>query len=126
MAYSSTIDVVQGDRLPELEVTLKDSNKAAAGLSLDEEDSDTFAPIDITGHTVRLRVRKVGSSTVLSSITGTITGASTGKVTFIFDTDTFDTPGVLEGEVELSDTNSPARTQTVVDLIKFKVRSQFG
>ena len=32
--------------------------------------------------------------------------------------------GVFEGEIEVTDSNN--RSQTVVDLIKFKVRSQFG
>ena len=49
MAYSSTIKLVVGDTLPVLNFTLKDSNTAASGATLDSEDSDTWAPIDLTG-----------------------------------------------------------------------------
>jgi hypothetical protein len=124
MAYITTIDLVQGDQLPEIEITLKDSNTPADGVALDPGDPATFAPLDITGGSVRMRVRQVGQTALIDTILGTITDSSGGKVTFIFDSDTLDTTGVLEGEIEFTDSNS--RTQTVVDLIKFKVRSQFG
>jgi hypothetical protein len=124
MAYLTTIDLVQGDRLPEIEVTLKDSNLAGSGLTLDPDDPTTFAPIDLTNGTVRMRVREVGKTTIVSTLLGTVTNATAGKVTFVFDSDTLTSSGVLEGEIEYTDSNS--RTQTVVDLIKFKVRAQFG
>ena len=38
MAYSSTLNLVTGDTLPELTFTLKDSNTAAAGKTLDVEN----------------------------------------------------------------------------------------
>lgn len=124
MAYLTTIDLVQGDRLPEIEITLKDSNTAATGLTLDPDDPATFAPLSLDGGSVRMRVRQVGQTALIDTLVGTITDALAGKVTFVFDSDTLDTTGVLEGEIEFTD--SGARTQTVVDLIKFKVRSQFG
>ena len=124
MAYITTIELVQGDQLPEIEITLKDSNTAAAGQTLDADDPTTFAPLLLTGGSVRLRIRQVGQTTLIDTILGTITDASAGKVTFILNTNTLSTTGVLEGEIEFTDANS--RTQTVVDLVKFKVRSQFG
>tara|TARA_Y100000114_G_scaffold149528_1_gene163785 strand:+ start:2543 stop:2917 length:375 start_codon:yes stop_codon:yes gene_type:complete len=124
MAYITTIELVQGDQLPEIEITLKDSNTAAAGQTLDADDPTTFAPLILTGGSVRLRIRQVGQTTLIDTILGTITDASAGKVTFILNTNTLSTTGVLEGEIEFTDANS--RTQTVVDLVKFKVRSQFG
>jgi hypothetical protein len=124
MAYLTTIDLVQGDQLPEIEITLKDSNTAAAGQTLDPDDATTFAALDLTGGSVRMRVRQVGQTSLIDTLLGTITNASEGKVTFVFDSDTLSTTGVLEGEIEFTD--SASRTQTVVDLIKFKVRSQFG
>ena len=42
MAYSSTIKLVVGDTLPELNFTLKDSNTAAAGKTLDADDSSNM------------------------------------------------------------------------------------
>ena len=124
MAYITTIDLVQGDQLPEIELTLKDSNQAAAGLTLDTDDPSTFAAPTLCGGSVRMRLRKVGQTALIDTLVGTITHGSAGKVTFVFDSDTLDTTGVLEGEIEFTDSGS--RTQTVVDLIKFKVRSQFG
>lgn len=124
MAYITTIDLVQGDQLPEIELTLKDSNQAAAGLTLDTDDPSTFAALSLSGGSVRMRVRKVGQTALIDTLVGTITDAVAGKVTFVFDSDTLSTTGVLEGEIEFTDSGS--RTQTVVDLIKFKVRSQFG
>jgi hypothetical protein len=124
MAYLTTIDLVQGDQLPEIEITLKDSNTAAAGQTLDPDDATTFAALDLTGGSVRMRVRQVGQTSLIDTLLGTITNATDGKVTFVFDSDTLSTTGVLEGEIEFTD--SASRTQTVVDLIKFKVRSQFG
>jgi hypothetical protein len=124
MAYLTTIDLVQGDQLPEIEMTLKDSNTAAAGVVLDTDDPTTFAALDLSGGSVRMRVRTVGQTGLIDTLLGTVTSPVDGKVTFIFDSDTLATTGVLEGEIEFTD--SAGRTQTVVDLIKFKVRSQFG
>lgn len=124
MAYLTTIDLVQGDQLPEIEMTLKDSNTAAAGVVLDTDDPTTFAALDLSSGSVRMRVRTVGQTGLIDTLLATVTSPTDGKVTFIFDSDTLATTGVLEGEIEFTD--SAGRTQTVVDLIKFKVRSQFG
>ena len=59
MAYSSTIKLVVGDTLPELTFTLKDSNTAASGYTLDAEDSSTWAPINLSSGAVKLRIREV-------------------------------------------------------------------
>ena len=124
MAYLTTIDLVQGDQLPEIEMTLKDSNTAASGAILDPDDPITFAPLDLTGGSVRMRVRTVGQTALIDTLVGTVTDPTAGKVTFVFDSDTLASSGVLEGEIEFTD--GASRTQTVMDLIKFKVRSQFG
>ena len=123
MAYSETINLVVGDTLPELTITLKDSNKAAIGSTLDEADSDTWRPINLTGSTVRLRIRQLGSTTVKSTLTCTVTEPTDGKVITDFPSGTLDTAGIFEGEVEI--TNSSGGIQTVNDLIKFKIRDDF-
>jgi hypothetical protein len=123
MAYSSTIKLVVGDTLPELNFTLKDSNTAAAGKTLDADDSTTWAAVNLTGSTVRFRIREVGSTTVLSTITATVTGASTGQVAVAFPSGTWTTSGTFEGEIE--HTTSGGGIQTVQDLIKFQVRDDF-
>jgi len=123
MAYSQTLNLVTGDTLPELTFTLKDSNTAATGLILDESDSNTWQPINVTGATVRLRLRKLGSSSLKATLNCVITDGSAGKVATDFPTGTLDTAGTFEGELEL--TFADGGIQTVNDLIKFKVRSDF-
>jgi len=123
MAYSDTIKLVTGDTLPELTFTLKDSNTAASGLSLDQNNSNTWAPINVTGATVKLRLRELGSSAVKSTLTCTVTNGASGKVATDFPAGTLDTAGTFEGELEL--TFPSGGKQTVNDLIKFKVRSDF-
>ena len=98
MAYSETLKLVAGDTLPELTLTLKDSNTAAGGQVLDENNSATWAPIDLTGATVRLRLREVGSSTVSSTLTCSVTNASAGQVATNFPTGTLASEGTYEGE----------------------------
>ena len=121
MAYSDTIKLVVGDTLPELSFTLKDSNTAASGKTLDEEDNTTWA--DLSGATVKLRIREVGKTTVLSTITCTITDATNGVCTLTFPSGTWTTAGTFEGEIE--HTTSGSGIQTVQDFIKFKVRDDF-
>jgi len=123
MAYSQTLKLVTGDTLPELTFTLKDSQTAASGKTLDENDSTTWAPINVSGASVKLRLRELGSTTVKSTLTCTVTDGSNGKVATDFPAGTLDTAGTFEGELEI--TFSSGGIQTVYDLIKFKVRSDF-
>jgi hypothetical protein len=123
MAYSDTLNLVTGDTLPELTFTLKDSNTAAAGTTLDEDNDATWAPINLTGASVRFRIRELGSTTVKSTLTCTVTDATGGKVATDFPEGTLDTAGTFEGELEI--TFSDGGKQTVNDLIKLKVRSDF-
>jgi len=123
MAYSSTIKLVVGDTLPELNFTLKDSNTAASGKTLDEEDNTTWAPVNLSGGSVKLRIREVGQTTVLSTITATLSSPSTGECSLIFPSGTWTSAGTYEGEIEF--TKSDGNIQTVQDFIKFKVRDDF-
>ncbi len=124
MAYSETINLVVGDTLPELTVTLRDSNKAATGKTLDAEDPTTWDPIDLSGATVRMRIRKVGTTTVASTLTMIIVGsASDGKASTNFPSGTLSEAGVFEAEVEIE--YSTGAKQTVHDLLKLKVRDDF-
>jgi hypothetical protein len=123
MAYSANLKLVVGDTLPELTITLKDSNTAASGQTLDPEDATTFAPIDITSGTVKVRIRQIGTTTVLQTVTCTITNASNGICTMLFPSNTFSSAGLYEGEVEF--TKSDGNIQTVNELIKFTVRDDF-
>mgnify|MGYP000134774362 FL=1 len=123
MAYSETLNLVKGDTLPELTFTLKDSNTAASGVTLDPNNSATWAPIDVTGATVRLRLRELGSTTVKSTLVCTVSSGINGTVITDFPAGTLDTAGTFEGEIEI--TFATGGIQTVYDLVKFKVRSDF-
>lgn len=123
MAYSQTLNLVAGDTLPELNLTLKDSNAAASGYTLDPNDSDTWGPIDLTGATVRLRIREIGTTTVLSTLTCSVTNPTGGQVITNFPTGTLTSAGIFEGEIEI--TFSTGGKQTVYDLLKLKVRDDF-
>jgi hypothetical protein len=124
MAYSETIYLVQGDTLPQLKVTVRDRNEAAAGKVLDPEDQSTWALVNLTGSTVRLRIREIGGTSVKSTLIGNNTNPLIGEVVFLFDASTLDTAGVFEGEIEY--TSGTGGIQTVYELIKLQVREQFS
>jgi hypothetical protein len=123
MAYSETIYLVQGDTLPQLKITVRDRNTAVAGQTLDPDNQSTWALVNLTGSTVRLRVREVGGTTIKQTLVGTNTNPSVGEVVFVFDSTTLNTAGVFEGEIEY--TSSAGGVQTVYELIKLQVREQF-
>jgi hypothetical protein len=123
MAYSETLNLVVGDTLPALNLTLKDRNTAASGLVLDPENSASWAPIDISGATVRLRLRELGNSAIVDTRIFSITNGVQGECVANFSTTTFSAAGTYEGEVEI--THSNGGIQTVYDLVKFKVRDDF-
>ena len=89
MAYSDTIKFVVGDTLPVLETTLKDSNTAASGQTLDTENSNTWAPLSLSSGSVKLRIREVGQTTLTQTITGAIADAANGRVNFTIPSGTW-------------------------------------
>ena len=123
MAYSHTLDLVQGDTNPQLTLTLRDANEAAPGKKLDPDNRGTWAKIDLTGGIVMLLVREVGTETVKEVLPGVLTDAPNGQVTFLITDTVFDQPGTYEGEIEFTD--NVDRTQTVFDFLRFRIRPQF-
>ena len=130
MAYFETINLVQGDTSPQLNFTLRDSKTAITTdpvTILDEDDSSTWAIINITNYSIELKFRALGSSTVLFTEALGITSAAGGTCYMIWPADSLDVAaGMYEGELQITDnTATPARVQTVYDKLKFKVREQF-
>ena len=123
MAYSATIKLVTGDTKPTLTIQIRDAATAATGATLDENDETTWAPVNLTGATVKLRIRELGETTVKSTLTCSVTDGSNGKVATDWPTGTLDTAGTFEGEIEVTD--SGGGIQTVYDLVKLQVRSDF-
>ena len=124
MAYFETINLVQGDTNPQLNFTLRDSKTAASGKTLDEDDSSTWAAIDITGYSIELKFRALNSTSVLFTESLGITTAADGTCYMIWPANSLDVEaGIYEGELQLTDGSS--KVQTVYDKLKFKVREQF-
>lgn len=127
------IKLVQGDTRPQIKCVISDEN--------------TGAIIDLSGATVILKFRAVGSSTVLFNLTGALqagiedengnatqygqgqayaTPGSGGRVAFQFGSGNLNIDaGNYEGEVEVTFPAPNAGVQTVYTPIKFQVRKQF-
>ncbi len=125
MAYYETIPLVSGDDLPELQFTLRDSNTAAAGKTLDANDPDTWAAIDLTDQTIRVYFRALGGDTILDTLVcGKHTPYTAGMCFMQWNPTTLDvSAGTYEGEIELE--NTAGQKQTIFDKLKFKVRGDF-
>jgi hypothetical protein len=124
MAYYDTINLVSGDDKPELNFTLRDSNVAATGATLDPDDATTWAPIDLTGATVNVYFRALGADTTPATLQCGISDPRTaGKCFMTWGPKTLDVEaGTYEAEIEISDAGGK---QTVFDKLKFKVRADF-
>lgn len=108
---SEKIKLVRGDTRPQIQVAFTDQN--------------TGEPVDITGCSVVMRFRAVGSSTVLSLVNGFVTDGVAGKAVVAWGQNTLDVPaGDYEGEVEVTFPDNGG-VQTLFDLLKFKVREDF-
>ena len=106
------IKLVQGDTKPALVCNITDEVTGAA--------------IALTGATVRLKFRQVGSTTLTATVIGSVTDAANGQVVFFPAT----APAMLAGEAgdyegEIEITFADSTVQTVYDLLKFKVREDF-
>ena len=124
MAYYADINLVANDTKPEINLTLKDSNTAAAGLTLDPDDSTTWGIIDISDPTVTVKFRALGASTVLDTMTCIKTVPIDGKCYIPWGADTLAvSAGTYEGEIEL--TYADGGILTLFDRLKFKVRADF-
>ena len=124
MAYYEEINLVAGDTKPEINLTLKDSNTAAAGLTLDPDDSATWGIIDISDPTVTVKFRALGASTVLDTMTCIKVVPADGTCYMPWGSDTLDVAaGTYEGEISLTYTSGGILT--LFDRLKFKVRDDF-
>ena len=125
MAYYDEIQVVANDTKPEVNLTIKDANTAAAGLTLDPDDSSTWAPIDLSDPTIRVKFRALGGSSVLDTMTCIKVAPFTdGKCYMPWGASTLAVAaGTYEGEIEL--TYTTGAIWTLFDRLKFKVRADF-
>lgn len=107
------IKLVQGDNLPYIRLTLTDPT--------------TGEPLVLSSPQVVVRVyfRAANTTTVLSTLQcEKVDNGATGQVRFNFPNGVLDVePGLYEGEVEV---DFDGQTQTVYEVLKFNVRSQFA
>jgi hypothetical protein len=106
------IKLVQDDTRPALVCTITDDTSGSV--------------INITGATVLLKFRAAGSTTLQATVTGTVTDGANGVVAFYpasAPTMLSGDAGDYEGEIQI--TFADGQIQTVYDLLKFKVRSDF-
>lgn len=106
------IKLVQGDTRPNLICHLTDEN--------------TGTVIPLVGATVVMKFRESGSIEVRATITGIVFDPPNGIVVFSWG----DTPEALTGEPgdyegEIAITYPDGTTQTVYDVLKFKLREEF-
>lgn len=125
MAYYDTINLVAGDDKPEINLTLRDSNTAVSGMTLDPDDSSTWAPIDLTNAGVQVHFRLLGSTTILDTMICVRVAPYTDGVCYMpWNLTTLDVAaGTYEGEIEI--TFDDGRILTIFDKLKFKVRGDF-
>jgi hypothetical protein len=124
--YYNTIRLVSGDTLPELNITLRDSNTAAPGKTLDETDPTTWNIITLVGvSTVKMNFRKIGSTTIHETLNCTLTTPlADGVVVMQWTTSSLTgVAGEYEGEIVI--TYSTGKIITVRDLLKFNIRAGF-
>jgi hypothetical protein len=108
----SSIKLVQGDNLPEVTLTL---------INL---ETDTPLNLSAATTTVVVKLRALGGTTVLSTLTCVKTnGGADGVVMFFFPANTLDIPaGQYQGEIEIS---FNGQFLTVYDLLQFSLRAEF-
>lgn len=118
------IKLVRGDAGGEIIITLKNSNVAAEGVTLDPNDSSTWAPIDLTDATVVLKLREENSAEVKEVITMGRQAPVTSGVVFLVWTDTaLDTAGAFTGEVEIRYTSG--QVLTIYKELRFQIREDY-
>ena len=117
---AETISLVKGDSLANLSVTLVRDDTGAS-----------FVPA--ANSLVKVRIRKKGTTTVLSGFPldhdATLTDFASGNVVFKLGAFLSGADeGYYEGEVELTFNagGASATTQTVFEVLNFRVRADFG
>ena len=89
-------------------------------------DDVTSAALNLSGATVLLKFRAVGSTTLQATVTGSVTDALNGQVTFYPSS----APEMLSGaagdyEGEIQITFSNGNIQSVYDPLRFRMREDF-
>jgi hypothetical protein len=109
MAYLETMYLVVGDTLPNTVFTVIDQTTGLA--------------VNLTGATVRMRIREVGATTEKAALVCSAVDLINGQVSTAFPAGVLDTAGTFEAEIEVT---FPGGVQTMYDKIKLVVRGAVG
>jgi len=106
------IFLVQGDvNRPQVQATITDEN--------------TGAVVDITGATVVMKFRMVGSTTLQDTVPGVVTNGLGGVCVFPMTALSMaGAPGEYEGEIQITFATGSG-IQTVYDPLRFRMRGEF-
>lgn len=119
---STTIKLVQGDDLPGVTMTIRDSNLAVEGSDLDRKDTSTWRPVDLTGSYLSALVTRVGENISVDKLLVAPVDAVNGKIVLHISDCTFmETPGEYECEITVAFRGGQ---QTVYDRLTFEVRER--
>ena len=121
---ASTIRLVQGDDLPAVTFTIRDSNKAAPSSDLDRKDVTTWAPVNLVGASVSALVSVSGESSAIEPVEVVVLSPSDGDVMLLFRNTSFQSEvGSYQIEITVA---LPTGRQTVYDMLFVDVRERIA
>jgi hypothetical protein len=121
---ASVVRLVQGDDLPGVSLTIRDSNKAAAGQELDRRDTSTWAPVDLRNSSLFAVISRIGENRQIDTVFIAPQDPQNGVVILHLDDCTFlYEVGLYECEVTV---RFDAGQQTVYDRVQFDVKERIN
>ena len=119
----AAVKLVQGDSMPGVKFTIRDSNSAAAGQELDPKDPSTWAVVPLVGANVFATASYSGSTKIIGQIPCVVASSPEGEVILNFK----DTAVVAEEgdyDVEVTVEYAGGRSQTIYNFIEVSVRAR--
>ena len=119
----AAVKLVQGDSLPGVKFTIRDSNSAAVGQELDPKDPSTWAVVSLVGANVFATASYSGSTKIIGQIPCVVASSPEGEVILNFK----DTAVVAEEgdyEVEVTVKYAGGGAQTIHNFIEVSVRAR--
>ena len=119
----AAVKLVQGDSLPGVKFTIRDSNTAVSGQELDPKDPSTWAIVSLVGANVFATASYSGSTKIIGQIPCVVASSPKGEVILNFK----DTAVVAEEgdyEVEVTVKYAGGGSQTIYNFIEVSVRAR--
>ena len=119
----AAVKLVQGDSLPGVKFTIRDSNTAVSGQELDPKDPSTWAVVPLVGANVFATASYSGCTKVIGQIPCVVASSPKGEVILNFK----DTAVVAEEgdyDVEVTVEYAGGGSQTIYNFIEVSVRAR--